>query len=327
MRALILYPLNALVEDQLARLRGGFDSPSVRSWLDDNRSGNRFYFGRYKGRTTTSGARTPRRAGRLREELTSIDQDARRVAGTLAERFFQSMDGSEMWSRWDMQDNPPDILVTNYVMLNIMLMREVETPIFNQTREWLQADPSHVFHLVVDELHTYRGTAGTEVAYLLRALYNRLSVTPDSNQLRIIASSASLEDDPSGLDYLQGFFGRSQDRFRVISGEIDRPDPNAIHVISGCSNAFRELQLAADAADGDIVESAAESFNSNVGGPYVPESTSSEQTVASAIEHIQAPDALRVACASPDDLTKSMPRTPDEVACSLFPELPANEAL
>ncbi len=72
-----------------------------------------------------------------------------------------------MWSRWDMQDNPPDILVTNYVMLNIMLMREAETPIFNQTREWLQADPSHVFHLVVDELHTYRGTAGTEVAYLL----------------------------------------------------------------------------------------------------------------------------------------------------------------
>ena len=327
MRALILYPLNALVEDQLARLRDGFDSPSVHSWLDNNRSGNRFYFGRYTGRTPISGARTSSRVRRLREELTSIDQDARCVAGTLAERFFQSMDGSEMWSRWDMQDNPPDILVTNYVMLNIMLMREAETPIFNQTREWLQADPSHVFHLVVDELHTYRGTAGTEVAYLLRALYKRLGLTPDSNQLRIIASSASLEDDPSGLDYLQGFFGRSQDRFRVISGEIDRPDPNAIHVISGCANAFRELQRAADATDGDIVESAAENFNSNVGGPYVPESTSSEQTVASALEHIQAPDALRVACASPDDLTKSMPRTPDEVACSLFPELPANEAL
>jgi ATP-dependent helicase YprA (DUF1998 family) len=64
------------------------------------------------------------------------------------------MDGGEMWSRWDMQDHAPDVLITNYSMLNIMLMRSVEASIFDQTKQWLLQDRSHIFHLVVDELHT-----------------------------------------------------------------------------------------------------------------------------------------------------------------------------
>ncbi len=75
-----------------------------------------------------------------------------------------------MWSRWDMQDSPPDILVTNYSMLYIMLMRAVEGPIFERTRAWLDEDHRNVFHLVVDDSYTYRGTAGTEVAYLVRLI-------------------------------------------------------------------------------------------------------------------------------------------------------------
>ena len=51
--------------------------------------------------------------------------------------FFPRLDGAEMWSRWDMQDAPPDILITNYAMLNIMLMRTLEEnilkDIFNQS--------------------------------------------------------------------------------------------------------------------------------------------------------------------------------------------------
>ena len=76
-----------------------------------------------------------------------------------------------MWSRWDMQDHPPDILITNYSMLNIMLMRSIEANIFKQTSAWLAESPEHVFFLVVDELHTYRGTPGTEIAYLLRVFW------------------------------------------------------------------------------------------------------------------------------------------------------------
>src|SRR5439155_7496321 len=140
--------------------------------------GNRFYFGRYTGRTPVPGNRA-NRLSQLRDELRAIDRNAQLVAGSDAERFFQKLDGSEMWSRWDMQDSPPDILVTNYAMLNIMLMRDVETSIFDATRAWLDDDPTNVFHLVVDELHAYRGTPGTEVAYILRVLLDRIGLHPD----------------------------------------------------------------------------------------------------------------------------------------------------
>ena len=54
-----------------------------------------------------------------------------RVRGSDAARYFPRLDGGEMWSRFDMQDAPPDVLITNYNMLNIMLMRDVETNIFD----------------------------------------------------------------------------------------------------------------------------------------------------------------------------------------------------
>ena len=55
-RTLILYPMNALVEDQLVRLRRALDSQGARAWLDDNRGGHRYYFGRYTGGTPVSGS-------------------------------------------------------------------------------------------------------------------------------------------------------------------------------------------------------------------------------------------------------------------------------
>ncbi|MEW8232444.1 MAG: DEAD/DEAH box helicase [Candidatus Thiodiazotropha endolucinida] len=325
-RALILYPLNALVEDQLGRLRGGFDGADARNWLNSNRNGNRFYFGRYTGRTPVSGNRTSNKTAQLRDELRSIDQDARQVAGTPAERFFQHLDGSEMWSRWDMQDSPPDILVTNYSMLNIMLMRAVDAPIFEQTRQWLEADSTNVFYLIVDELHTYRGTAGTEVAYILRVLLDRLGIAPDSDQLRIIASSASLSGDQSGLEYLEGFFSRDRNRFRIVAGDIDPPNSNAVSVISTCETALRQLGQHADLAGGQISELAAKQFYSSVGGTSNIDSSTAEQIVAAGLEHIHAPDAIRLACTSAGSLAALIPRTPEQLACTLFPQLPDSDA-
>ena len=94
-----------------------------------------------------------------------------------------------------------------------------------------QADQSRLFHLVVDELHTYRGTPGTEVAYLIRVLLDRLGLTPDSSQLRIIASSASLTSDAAGLDYLEAFFGRDRNHFQIIGGNTVTPDPASVQTL------------------------------------------------------------------------------------------------
>lgn len=236
-RALVLYPMNALVEDQLSRLRRALDSPAARAWLASNRSGNRIYVGRYNSSTPVPGHeyRQPTQTGRqnldsgkiekLAAALCAAEQAARRAEDYSTQPgkedvryFFPRLDGAEMRSRWDMQDAPPDILITNFSMLSIMLMRDADAQIFELTRKWLEQDGS-VFHLIVDELHLYRGTAGSEVAYLLRLLLHRLGLEPGHPKLKILASSASLEpNDAESLKFLSEFFGQPWHPDQIIPG-------------------------------------------------------------------------------------------------------------
>ncbi len=136
------------------------------------------------------------------------------ASGDDAPFMFPSVDGGELVSRWDMQATPPDILVTNVSMLGAMLTREVDEPIFSQTREWLE-EPDSYFYLILDELHLQRGSSGTEVAYLLRLLLDRLGLSREEHRhkLRILASSASLPSSPeaeaeASAEYLWDMFGK-----------------------------------------------------------------------------------------------------------------------
>lgn len=237
-RAMVLYPMNALVEDQLLRLRKALDGPGPREWFEQQRPGHRFYFGRYTGRTPVPGpvpgpGDDPARTNRLRRLMR--DQERRRQA-LLAEigpdgsghpdewrYFLPALDGGEMRSRWDMQSAVPDILITNYSMLAIALGRSDEQPLLDQTRRWIEASPDHVFTLVVDELHMYRGTAGTEVAFLLRRLFRRLGLHERPDQLSVVTTTASVGDDPAGRAFLSGFFARDPSRFAFVTTPPLRP--------------------------------------------------------------------------------------------------------
>jgi hypothetical protein len=224
-RALILYPMNALVEDQLARLRKLLDSDGAKEWLDQNRNGNRFYFGRYTGATPG-----PWRDGaegddaKLRKALKDLSKSLQPLAGNPElKELFPSLDGAEMRSRWDMQDDPPDILITNFSMLSIMLMRACESGMIEKTKLWLESDPNAVFHLVIDELHLYRGTAGAEVAGLVRLLLERLGLEANSPKLRILCSSASLGNNEQSAEYLKSFFGRDFHPETMVKGRLMLP--------------------------------------------------------------------------------------------------------
>jgi len=285
-RALILYPMNALVEDQLTRLRRALDSEEARQWFQDNRNGNRIYFGRYNGVTPVPGHEINEnnnpnskkiealvKAMRQMElSITAAQQHAEEEREKFIEQgyspeeatekarevtfFFPRFDGAEMRCRWDMQDAPPDILITNYCMLSIMLMRDVDKNIFDRTREWLKKDGS-VFHLIVDELHLYRGTAGTEVAYLLRLLLQRLELHPGHPKLRILASSASLEpDDPQSREFLEQFFGTQWRPEQIIPGNLE-PIPTIEGQAFLPSEPFIALANSPDAENaGTLAESA-----------------------------------------------------------------------
>lgn len=222
-RCMILYPTNALVEDQVSRLRRAL----TRGMASSDR-GPRFFFGRYTSATLGSGER-PKTVGEesaatVADELRRMEGERDRIAGANDEVVSQFSDprNGELLSRWDMVQTPPDILITNYSMLNVMLMRDLEEPMFKATRDWLTADSGHVLTLVVDELHTYRGTSGSEVALVVRNLLMRLGLQPDSPQLRCIGTSASLEEE-AGTSYLQAFFGVSEDSFRIVPGHPKQP--------------------------------------------------------------------------------------------------------
>jgi DEAD/DEAH box helicase domain-containing protein len=236
-RSVILYPTNALVEDQVARLRR-----AVRG-LREQEGPIDLWFGRYTGATPGSGGIPSGKvsAGPASDAARDM-RDLARLNARLAEfndvdlmSQFQDPYAGELVTRWDMIATPPDVLVTNYSMLNVMLMRDVEEPIFDSTRRWLEQSADHVFTLVVDELHLYRGSTGAEVGMVVRNLASRLGLEPSSDQFRIIATSASLPGDDSGLEYLERFFGVDRASFQIEPGQpralAAGPTPTAQHVL------------------------------------------------------------------------------------------------
>lgn len=321
-RALILYPLNALVEDQLRRLRLTFDSDKIHSWLDTERGSNRILFGRYTGHTPVPGSESSKTAReKLKDAMIQLDSAWNRVLQVLQDpnvdpdiRYhFARIDGGEMWSRWDMQITPPDILITNYSMLNIMLMRKNEELVFEETAKWLKENPSNVFFLVVDELHSYRGTPGTEVAYILRLFLERIGLSPDSDQLRIMSTTASLDQGTKSRKFLREFFGRN-DRFELIAGTQIPPKPGSSASFNKYSKAFENfaLDLQHDPLDTmeppDIsTQKAHESLiNLSTSLGTTPEKGElPEKLLGRSLSSIDAVDAIREACQTSDSQVRA----------------------
>jgi hypothetical protein len=324
LRALLLYPLNALIEDQLGRIRKACDGKDARDWLQAHRPGHRLWFGRYTSLTPVSGLEThrngkpnTRKRQELRRRLVEMDREWTRAQASARHQkddrilsYFQDPRGSEMWSRWDMQSDPPDVLITNFSMLNIMLMRSVEDDIFTATKRWLADDrENNVFHLIVDELHSYRGTPGTEVGYLLRTFLHRIGITPDSPQLRILATSASIEESneesrKSSLDYLEQFFGRDRASFVILAGKrLEFSPPAGGRLAPEPFATYHDSLQTADAG------AAASALATAAGCPGPHPST--EEALCQALASLHAIEPVRIAAAA-------APFTESALAASAF---------
>lgn len=154
-RALLLYPMNALANDQLKRLR------QMLKNLPD------ITFGRYTGETLEH-------ADKAANEFRSVNPGVERLP-------------NELLSREEMRAKPPQILLTNYAMLEYLLLRPADIDLFDgpHAGRWR--------FIALDEAHVYDGAQGSEVALLLRRLRQR--VAPNST-LQCIATSASLDGEP-----------------------------------------------------------------------------------------------------------------------------------
>ena len=164
-RAIVVYPLNALANDQLYfRI-----APLLLRHLGDPG----ITFGRFTGQVRAS-------ATRSQEEDRLQENDAlMRALGLERSGLI-----SESWrlSRGEMLERPPHILITNYAMLEHLLLLPRNAALFRDSR--LQ-------FLILDEIHTYAGAQAIEVAFLIRKLKTRLGLKMGT--IQAIGTSATLD--------------------------------------------------------------------------------------------------------------------------------------
>ncbi|MBU7584145.1 MAG: DEAD/DEAH box helicase [Nostoc sp. TH1S01] len=213
-RALILYPMNALVNDQVKRLRK----------LLCRQETIRIRFGFYTSRTEidehkAESALAQELQAYESEELRELFTDKEKASINLSTRerlvdeSIAKIQKIQALSRQEIWDKPPHILVTNYSMLEHMLIRPVE-------RNQVFATSASTFKmLVVDEAHTYNGSTGSEVSMLIERL--KVAVKQEKpGQIRCIATSASLGDasvNKEILEFATKFFG--ENFTQVIRGD------------------------------------------------------------------------------------------------------------
>lgn len=170
-RALILYPMNALANDQRERLR------DFCKRLKDERSPFHFTFGQYIGETPENENDSYRHAR---------DHQAEREQKDFCIFENGEVVHGELIFRHEIRKTPPHILLTNYSMLEYLLLRPYDSPLFDNDRaRWWT-------YIVLDEAHQYRGSRGIEMAMLLRRLKRRLREGGRSGPFCCIATSATL---------------------------------------------------------------------------------------------------------------------------------------
>ena len=190
-RALILYPMNALVYDQKERLG------NICERLKIVGSPFRFTFGQYTGETPDN------------------ENDTRRQARLYIKNRFEG----ELVLRKEIRENPPHILLTNYSMLEYLLIRPDDSPLFSNgsAKGWK--------FIVLDEAHQYSGAKGVEMAMLIRRLKRRLREGGRSEPLRCIATSATIaegeEDRLAVSKFASDLFGEKFNESSVILGKTE----------------------------------------------------------------------------------------------------------
>ncbi len=203
-RALLIYPMNALANDQTERLRG------LLAHYPD------ITFGVYTGQTK--------------------QKDADALAEYKSLNNGESPCVNELISRDQMIKTPPHILITNYAMLEYLMLRPKDSVFFDGDAA------SHWKFIVFDEAHVYNGSTGIEVSMLFRRLKAKLG----NQHITYILTSATLgdkEDDAQVAEFAEKLCNAPFDKNDIV--RADRIIPSAVHEVSSVPISFYEQMAAA----------------------------------------------------------------------------------
>lgn len=213
-RALLIYPMNALANDQINRFRD-----LLKEYPD-------ITFGCYTGET---------------------EENEKNAIEKYIKLNNTSPKTNELISREKMRDNPPNILITNYAMLEYLLIRPGDNVFFskNLSNYWQ--------FVVLDEAHVYNGAKGIEVSMLLR----RLKATVSKDDLQFILTSATLGDDnsnPEVASFATNLCGATFSEDDVIRGEKTKVSAqNDIHLIDKAFYKEAAELIRENASDIDLI--------------------------------------------------------------------------
>lgn len=180
-RILLIYPTNALVNDQCDR---------IKALLNGGNNPAKLSVGKYTGQTRT--------------------QEEERVRRQAAAENYRC-------DRQQLRANPPHILITNYSMMEYMMLRRSDKPLFAAKK--LQA-------IILDEAHLYSGTLGNDINLLIRRILPRFGVSRE--QVRFYATSATIGDNSPQLltEAAAALFGEPPEKVHAILG-TRKPYPEA----------------------------------------------------------------------------------------------------
>lgn len=240
--AVIVYPMNALAEDQLMRLRGLL-------------AGTGIPFGIYVGKTPEREVDVT--GVRMRSDSSRADYEAR------LDRARQEGSGEtvhppeEVCSREAMRaaGRQPRILLTNVKQLELLLTRQQDMELFSGAR---------LDYLIFDEAHTFSGAMGAETACLIRRLRAFCNATP--SRTTCVATSATIVDhrEPDAArNFAARFFGAASDSVTTIAEDYEEeiwsesrfvppaPTEDAAAILERCVDAVED-----EAGDGSGVKEA-----------------------------------------------------------------------
>lgn len=185
-RAILIYPMNALANDQMKRMRKLLKNcPDIT-------------FGLYNGNT---------------EHEESEAHDAwRRQYGT------EKPLPNELLSREKMQATPPNILITNYSMLEYMMLRPKDDLVFNGVQ---------LRYIVLDEAHIYKGTTGMETAMLMRRVNARLSKQKEVQYILTSATLGSEDENDQILAFAERLTGAAFTADSIVRSQVIVPSMKA----------------------------------------------------------------------------------------------------